>query len=474
MRRINIFLGVIFAFIILHSCVELDTDNSIVGDNIVVSPNAIYKVDTMSLNMSTIVSDSVNTTAPIRLLSGEITDLVGVKTYCESYFQFAPAKPIEFLSSAVYDSAVFRIKVEGYHIGDTTKVAKFGLFRVTEPMEFKKFETPVFYAHHQFASEATPWAEFEVDLSKTINRSIDFQDKINDYNVFEGRIKDDIGRELYDLVGNNSDVLDTDESFSDVYNGFVIKPLDANANLIVGFMSQGDSTGTPEIEVYYHDNSSNDDLSFKYGYRYDAISNSTTSMYAFNHIENDLSNSEFKNLQPGEAILNSSYSNNLTYLNAGTNVQTRFDLYDIDYLFNDKHTAVISAYLIFEPAEGTYNDFFDLPQMLNLDLLNYDNTVAGNIMMLDGTTRATAYLTGNDEFNKYEYRCDITRYIKDIYDLSLEKFTSGLPQELGSIERGFSLRFVDSNITSTVDRLVLGDFKNKQNGISLEITFISN
>ena len=95
-------------------------------------------------------------------------------------------------------------------------------------------------------------------------------------------------------------------------------------------------------------------------------------------------------------------------------------------------------------------------------------------MQLDGSTRAAAYLVSDEEFNNYTYYCDITRYFKDIYDKTLEKNTSGLPQDMGSIKRGFSIHYLDSRIGNTVERLTLGDFKNNQNGIKLEVVFISN
>ncbi len=474
MRKIKIFLGIIVSSIILHACVELDGDNMLVGENFVVNPNTIFNVDTMTFNMSTIAKDSVITASPRRLLAGEVTDLVGVNTYCETYFQLDPAKSSALLESAVYDSAVFRIKLEGYHIGDTTKVANFGLFRVIEDMEFDEDETPVFYAHHQFKSEEEPWAVFEVDLSKSVNKQIDMPDKIAKHEVFEGTIKDEIGLELFNLVNNESLLLASNADFKEEYKGFVIKPIDADPNLVVGFVAIGDSTGAPEIEVYYHDNTDNDDLSLKYEYSYSIVQQGNLSPYSFNHIENDFSNSVFEEIMPGESKLNSNKTNNLTYINGGVDVETRFDLRNFDYLYTDKYTAVLNATLSFEPAEGTYNDFFDLPRTLDLDLLNNDNSVAGNITMIDGSTLARAYLKRDDEYNEYRYYCDITRYFKDIYDKTLEKRTSGLPVDIGSIMRGFSLKFSSNGIASGVDRLVLGDFKNPQKGIKLEIVFIAN
>lgn len=472
MRKIKIFLGIIITSIILHSCIELDGDHMSVGDDFVVNPNTIFNVDTITMQMSTIESDSIVTASPSRLLSGEVTDLAGVKTYCESYFQIKSAGSFGLSETAQYDSAVFRVKLEGYHIGDTTKTAQFGLFRVTEDMAFVEDEIPVFYNHHQFKSEDVPWCVFDVDLTKTINRNIDLPDKINSYRVYECKLSDDIGRELFDIVNNNT--LSDTAAFVDVYKGFVIKPIDDDPNLIVGFVAIGDSTGTPQIEVYYHDNTDNDELSLLYDYNYFTTSDGNIAPYSFNHIENDFSNSAFSNLQPGSSILSSGSTNNLTYINGGTNIQTRFDLNDFDFLYTDKYTAVLSANLIFEPAEGTYNDFFELPKVLYLDLLNSDNSVAGNITQIDGQSLAYAYLVSDTEFGNYKYYCDITRYFKDIYDKTLEKNTTGLPDDIGSIERGFSLRLSGDKISNVVDRLVLGDFKNAQNGIKLEIVFIAN
>ena len=61
----------------------------------------------MTLDMSTIMVDSIATISPSRMLAGSVTDPVGVKTYAESYFQLKPAATRNLLESAVYDSALF-------------------------------------------------------------------------------------------------------------------------------------------------------------------------------------------------------------------------------------------------------------------------------------------------------------------------------------------------------------------------------
>ena len=227
-----------------------------------------------------------------------------------------------------------------------TQIAKFGLFRVIESMEPADDEKREYYAHDQYVSEDKPWAVFEVDLTKTVNPKIDLPEKIEKHRVVEARLKDDIGLELYNLVAEDSDVLESEVTFTDKYSGFVIKPLDEAANLLVGFISSADSSITPEIQVYYHDNTLNKNLSMEYSYRYTTLSNATNnSIYTFNHIETDFSASPFKEIQSGESILNSPQSNSTTYIYSGANVQTRFDLRDIDYLFTDKATAVIKCNL---------------------------------------------------------------------------------------------------------------------------------
>ncbi|HNW50619.1 MAG TPA: DUF4270 family protein [Prolixibacteraceae bacterium] len=450
--------------LMLFSC-EFD-ENSYkynLGADFIDDPTRIIMVDTMSVNCYTTLTDSIYSSRSERLMAGRFQNQIGVITYCESYFRLDPTASFEITNeSTVYDSACFILYLDGYHFGDTTQVCDLAIHQLTEEMAVNEDDDYI-YNITNFSCETAPLATFHVDLS--VDRHDEFKNEPDSVVI---RIPDDVlGKKLFDYVLNEDTILDDKDLFTHQYKGFVIKPSNDKNSVVVGFSSAVDSTVTPKIRVYYHDNTPDDDLHFDYSLEnfkdytgsYYKAGSSDSRCYLSNYMVNDYSKSAFKDIQPGESELSSRKTGNVSILQAGIELRTKIEIPNIDYLYSLGTTgSIIKALLIFEPIEGSFSKKSDLPSSLQMYLVNEDNDTYGMLSYVSSSDIATAQLNYNETFkNESYYSFDITRFIRDEY--------------MSTADPKYSLQLVlpQTSVHSNVNQLLIGDHLNNNNQMKLKI-----
>jgi hypothetical protein len=238
----------------------------------------------------------------------------------------------------------------------------------------------------------------------------------------------------------------------------------------MGFNAVTDSTVTPKLRIYYHDYSENDELFFDYpledfteyaGDLFD-LTTSEKNSYAFSTIRNDYSKSPFVGIDVGRDFsqnkIVSTETQNATMIQAGLDVRTRIEIPTIAELYFEGKGAVVQAILYLEPLTGTYDKEYQLPSSLELYLVDKKNRPYGQVIDFDQATPITAQLVFNNEIKgRSYYKVDLTRFIRDEY-LSVEDpfFT-------------LQIAYPQSEIGSCVDQLILGNQKNLEDELILEL-----
>jgi hypothetical protein len=329
--------------------------------------------------------------------------------------------------------------------------------------------TEYIYNINQFSCATAPVATFSVNLNVEKN-DLD-EDK---YDSIMIRVSDDYGKIFYDLVANEDTILEDKDLFTAKFKGYVIKPANDANSFIMGFYAQADTTVSPKLRIYYHDNTINDDQYFEYslenftdysGDNY-SLSSSDANCYLSSFITNDYTNSLYNGINVGKDIsynkLSSNLTNNLTMIQGGIDLRTRIEIPSIDNLYAMGVGSIVKAVLYIEPLDGTYENKSDLPSSLELYLVDSKNRSYGQMMDFDGKTAITSSLNYNPEFKRQTYYyIDITRYLRDEYMSTSDPMYS------------LQLAFPKSKVRTSVDQLILKNQKYSTDAIKLKL-YVTN
>jgi len=454
----------------LISCEYEQTDYRYnLGADFISDPTRVVMIDTLTVHTYTTATDSVITSREDRLLAGRFENKLGVVTTAESYFRLDPCEIFELSETAVFDSACFILYPDDYEFGDTTVACDLAIHALTENIVAdRRFE--YLYNVSGFAFDPVPLGTFSYDLTKR-NRFLEEENNIDSIVV---RVPDEYGKQFYQMLEDENDnldsLLDNKDKFAKKYKGYTIRPANEKSSYIMGFNAVTDSTVTPKLRIYYHDYSENDELFFDYpledfteyaGDLFD-LTTSEKNSYAFSTIRNDYSKSPFVGIDVGRDFsqnkIVSTKTQNATMIQAGLDVRTRIEIPTIDELYFEGKGAVVQAILYLEPLEGTYDKEYQLPSSLELYLVDKKNRPYGQVVDFDQATPITAELVFNNEIKgRTYYKVDLTRFIRDEY-LSVQDpyFT-------------LQIAYPQSEIGSCVDQLLLGNQKNLEDELILEL-----
>lgn len=451
-RILRAIMVTLLFFLVLQSCQYEDADiNYTLGKRFIQEDFSIVMVDTFHVNTYTAVSDTFVTSGAQRLLTGSYRNEYNFETRCESYFRLDQSDLPSFERRSMrYDSVYLVFHLDGYSFGDTTKIAEFEVYRLTEEITTDDDDDDNIYNTTQFKTETSPLGTFSINLEDD-----DQRDSVG------VRLSDDFGQHLFDLCKSGSDSINNEELFKEFYlTGLAIKPASGNSSLIVGIGADTDSVGyTPELRVYYSDADVDDE---KY-YTFPMEVNSVKNKYAFSYISNKYDNSFIEGTtltsekEPYKNKLSSKHTDDITFVQGGL-MYTRIELPDISslhYLY--QKGAIMKAELIIRPLK-TYESESQLPSTLNMILVDEKNRYYDELYLAGSSSVAKAALHYNDEFiDRTYYSYDITYYVETEY------------QETSDENYDLLLSIPYDKKYPYVSMLMLGDSSHEKNEISLRI-----
>jgi hypothetical protein len=461
-RMVRFLLPLFILATFLSSCEFTSNDIEYnMGDHFIDDPANVFLIDTMTVKTYSVVSDSFYTSQAERLLTGRYINKYGVETLCESYLRFDPtANPnLSDNESAVYDSACFVIYTDGYRFGDTSIVAGFDVYRVAQQIEYDEDYEYLFNTSH-FDTEEQPIGSFTVDFNSDVDSIL-------------VSLPDSFGKELYDMIYNEDEKLekeniDGESYFKNEYlKGFKIAPKGDNESIIFGLQANPDSVRSPRIDLYYHDNTINDNqaISFKME---SANTSGIFNKHAFSHIENNYAGSIFESNEPGEVLQGvedkaeskypSSKSNEITISQAGGLLSTRIEIPYVDNLYGYGTAAIVKAELIIDPLNDSFDEKSDLPSGLIMDIVDEDNDYYDDLYQVGGQNLASGVLDYDYEFkSNTHYRFDVTNFIKTEYE------------DFGTKKYSLILLTPFDNNNPDVDQLIIGSPENEDNPMELKV-----
>ncbi len=438
------------------------------GDEVdaIVQPNpddmSIIFSDSNSVTMSTLKVDSLMTGASTRNLIGRFIDPFFGKMHSTAFVQFGTTSggidnALSFPENAVYDSLALSLRYDGYYYGDTTKVMKVDIHELTSDLTLKPDLTPIaaIYNYHSTPFKAAPVGTGRF-YPRPYNGSKASDAKGHDVKV---KLSDAMGKKLFDLIVANK--ITGQAQFIDVLKGLAIKAADDN------YAALGFVTSNTNFRLYYH---TPDEVE---GVKKDSLSLNVRASY--NQVNGDRKGTILAKLPDTyRAMLPSSQTGNMSFVQAGSGIMTRLDFPGLQTYKSLDYMFVNEAKLIIEPLRNSSTKQFFLPSTLGAYLADKNNDYVfsgGEPIEASSSKLITDYL------NDYQYySLDVTEFVRSMlqneaqqsYGLLLRTSSPLLKQQ----EVGYT-GIIDGNtiFSKSFDRLVLGDQTNTNGKIRLQIKY---
>lgn len=424
-----------FVFPFLFCSCDSDDNLYSTGSSWVSADSRIIKIDTLSLDISTVMMDSVVTSGSSKILIGNIHDNLFGRVKSSSSFELTPESYSITSNQAVYDSAVMYLTYNDYYYGDTLTAFRFKVYPVKNRI---RLNNSYLYNTSDFGHEAEAVASSEFMPRPETDSSYV---KVNLSNTY--------GESIFNLLKN--DAVGSQEYFLNFYKGLTIVPDDTN-NTMLRFgidnsyvVDAGNKKISTLVRLYYHTASENGTEVQKY-----TLDLNPSTTYQYNKIEHDFSGSALSGLSPGHP-LSSSALGDKAYMMAGLGVYTRVQMPYVRNL-GDTFTnyKILSAYLYLSPAAGYYTNSFYNPETLYYYQADKYNVIQSGYTDSSGNLLSASLSTGT------EFQSD------DGYSLSISDYINTALQ--GGEGNTYSILIYPSQANGAmINKLITGSAKNETN-----------
>jgi len=416
------------------------TRNSIqFGDDPESSYTNIVFTDTISVRLSTVITDSFQTNGATSFLVGKYEDpYLGIVS-AKNFFQMTiPSETTDIPSTAQYDSISFIIHPDDYYYGDTSLSQTLYVNELAETITYN-------YNNMLYNTSNVPVKSIPLGL-RTFHIRPSADDSI------EIRLNDTKGQELFSKLQQSSTDVTNADNFLNYFKGISLTT--ANNDITAVYGLQG-SAGSMLMRVYYH-------TTIPYPEKKYVEFKSLANDLAFNQVLANRSGTGIVSGGSGITEISSSQTNNHAFLQPGTGLHLKMIFPTLrSIITTDKVVKLLKAELIVRPATSSFDTKYKLPSQLFLTQTNESNISGAEV--LDSTGNSILYaspvvdnLYGENNY----YRFNITSYISQMLETA------------GSEDDGYYLMHNTSPSDMNVSRLIVNNSFYASQGTKLLLTMI--
>ena len=195
----------------------------------------LFPLDSFTVRMSTVRSDSFLTGPSERLLVGHHKDETFGAITALPFFQIGLDSTTTLEErSTIFDSLTLAFEYDGYYYFDTIKGMSLAIHQLTEEFEAEDG----FFNTTTFAYDPVPLGTYHFKPKPLKGGSIEF------------RLPDWLGQQLYRLLIEGDEIVTEQDRFLDFLPGLVLVPEASNSSCVVGF-----DPSLTQMRFYYTDNS---------------------------------------------------------------------------------------------------------------------------------------------------------------------------------------------------------------------------
>jgi len=225
----------LFVLMILIACpffgaCNRGSEESIFGEKFIESQTEFNLIDTLSVNLSTVILDTVVTSGTGSVLIGNYQDDIFGKITSHSYMQIVIPDEVDIQDDDCYDSLNLMITYNQLFFGDTTKIQKIFVHQLTENIEYNYGSTICSQTTFQYNPEPIGSIVYTPGPSSSNNTLLI-------------RISDDVGLDFFKKLRDDSEIINDNETFNRYFHELVILADDGCDGSIMGFEADEYSTG---------------------------------------------------------------------------------------------------------------------------------------------------------------------------------------------------------------------------------------
>jgi hypothetical protein len=420
---------------LLSFLISCKQEESNIGKQFVDVHSRVVRLDTMRVDVSTVLLDSITTSGKELALIGCYNDgefgTITASTYC--LFTYPAISVLN--STCEYDSATISIYPNGYYYGDTMELQSISVYRLKDDITLDE-DGYLYNTSHFTYDSVSPIAKTNGNIKLRPSK----KQKV------EMRVSDELGIDLFDRAKNIDDIYDNSTNFFNYFKGICIKS-SSSSSAILGYTASDTSL---MMNIYYHTTSTGVQSRLKF-----QLSGSS---YQFNHISVDRSKTLLKNLKKGNMRISADSTNNEAFTQCGTGLVMRIDfpnLKDLHSLW--QYATIAKAQLIVRPIKQTYNEIA-LPDTMYVYKTDYNNNFLSAITDGNGYSLTGSLYIENIYQEETRYTYDITSYIKAL--MNDGDFSD------------YGLLMISPKLSTSFERAILGNSQNEQNKIELIIYYM--
>ena len=366
-------------------------ENSSLGHTLVDSSFYNVYVDTCTVDISTVLEDSIMTQGDSICQVGHCQDDTWGKVSASYYAEYSATTltPDENYSYTL-DSLVLIMRHSGHYWGDTLTSPLIHIYRLEEPIELSDDEG--LYNHTRLATETSPICSFT------------YRPRPGEAKVQEIRLPDEWGQQLLDDLVNQEEYLESQEDFKREFPGLAFMP-DETGQCISGFLINDSSMC---LTLRYHEVST--ERTEK------EISFSVNVDNAYTGIRHDCTDSPLSDIRSGiENLVHSTSLEHRAYLQDLTGYYNQLEFPYLNELQDaGQIVSIESATLYLYPLADSYNRTNQLPDDIRLYITDENNVLEDYVYGSDGVTVQTGNLTIDEAFGRETYYSfDLTEFIRN-------------------------------------------------------------
>lgn len=423
----QLFFVVISLTSIFISC--SDDNNSYSPSEELIDSNVKFQViDTISFKMSTFKIDSIATDLYSKILVGKYTDELFGKVTCNGFVNFTP-NSYDLDDDAVFDSIVLNLKYSGYHYNDTLKQKKINVYTLSKKLDYLNGQENFYNTSNFQTSTLVGQKSFSPRISRdsikiTLNQAF--------------------GLSLFNKIRDG--VINNDDELVQYSKGLKISPDESEDASIIGF-----DINNSYLRFYYSSPDDPDEVLY-YDFKYRDFSTNR------NHFTQVICNRagtllplDFNNQ---ENEIQSHNSNNLTFIQAGEGIVTKFSFPNFK-----------ESMMNFDSKGSIYNAKLKIP----LNNLHYSKK-----LYPDDSLRVFIVDQNNDiisETQKAYIKTDDTEFNKKYISILIEPFLQNVLKY--NYYKNYGLILLPYNYGASTTRLILNDNYNNNDKTKLIITYLT-
>lgn len=437
--KFPLLIPIIVISLLISSCNEDDLADEAftIGDEFVSTSTRVIYQDTFSVELSTVILDSVRTSGTGAILVGRYEDGPFGTITAQSYFQVAYAEE-DILEDDVFDSITLCIRTSGYYYGDTLIEQRINVYRLLDKLE--PHDNGNLYNTSNILYDQNPLGIHSYKPRPGKNEYVEI------------RLNDELGLEFFQKMKNNDEEMTDSVLFLEYFKGVAIGPGDDLNAAIIDF-SAVDSGAYLNLHYHRIDFDKNElEAHFK-------ITNSSNQ---FNKIEVDRSNTVLNSWTQQRDAIPSSETNNQVFVQGITGLLTNIEFPSLDNILEYGDDAkLIKAELMFSPVKNTY-DQIGIPDNTVLYQTDRINRLYTPVYDLTGeSVQYGATYVDNLYHENTSISFDITNYL--LYDFQDDYYNQ---------DYGFMLGLSDPEYQQTFDRIILGGLNNHNHKPILKIHYM--